>query len=445
MLAHALESAGECVSITDVEDRILFVNEAFLRTYGYAEGELIGRPIGIVRAERTPADVQHEILPATLDGAWHGELWNRARDGREFPISLATSTVPLCSSMIRLTVAMPRPVPLALPWLKNGSKMRFWIFFGMPLPLSLTWISTPPSAAGFQVRVTLPPSRPARASRALPSRFSITRLNRCRSRLARPCILRHRLAEDHEKRAIGSKFQEQRRPPARLFKCFCRAGLAGDWVPQLGTFAADTEGALGLLSIFGATLTTADSLARKPAHLMGLHPSGGEAVRQFVCDESSDVQNTLQQWATAVHAATGIPRESTEAIARWIGDDKLDLSELRHGGGVQAGADPVAHFLDQNWDGGNNCGVHVSTNRQTILRLDCQDERLFRGGQAKMPRHRQRLEQSDVMWGYSRNRSQIGVAKLIDRSRRSRARHHRVHDNQAIDIQYVIEQVKTCL
>jgi glycerol-3-phosphate dehydrogenase len=79
------------------------------------------------------------------------------------------------------------------------------------------------------------------------------------------------------------------------------------------------EGALGLLSIFGATLTTADSLARKTAHTMGLHPPGGEPVPQFACDESSDVQTTLQQWATAVHASTGISRESTEAIARWHG------------------------------------------------------------------------------------------------------------------------------
>ncbi len=31
------------------------------------------------------------------------------------------------------------------------------------------------------------------------------------------------------------------------------------------------------------------------------------------------MQNTLERWASAVHASTGIPQESTEAIARWHG------------------------------------------------------------------------------------------------------------------------------
>jgi glycerol-3-phosphate dehydrogenase len=79
------------------------------------------------------------------------------------------------------------------------------------------------------------------------------------------------------------------------------------------------EGALGLLSIFGATLTTANSLARKTASTMGLHPPDSEPAPQSACEESSEVQNTLQQWASAVHASTGIPQESTQAIARWHG------------------------------------------------------------------------------------------------------------------------------
>ena len=46
------------------------------------------------------------------------------------------------------------------------------------------------------------------------------------------------------------------------------------------------EGALGLLSIFGATLTTANSLAHKTASTMGLHPPDSEPVSQSACDES---------------------------------------------------------------------------------------------------------------------------------------------------------------
>ncbi|MDP2998854.1 MAG: PAS domain-containing protein [Bryobacterales bacterium] len=49
LLGHALRSAGECVCIADLEDRLVFVNDAFLETYGYSREELIGQPIGIVR------------------------------------------------------------------------------------------------------------------------------------------------------------------------------------------------------------------------------------------------------------------------------------------------------------------------------------------------------------------------------------------------------------
>ena len=93
MLAHALQSTGELISITDSEDRILYTNAAFLRAYGYRDGELIGQHIGVLRSARTTPQMQDAILPATLAGEWHGELWNQTKEGREFPISLSTSVV----------------------------------------------------------------------------------------------------------------------------------------------------------------------------------------------------------------------------------------------------------------------------------------------------------------------------------------------------------------
>ena len=69
----------------------VFVNDAFLRTYGYSREELIGQPIGMVRAPG--CGLPAEILPVTLDGGWQGELRNRRKDGSEFPIRLTTSVV----------------------------------------------------------------------------------------------------------------------------------------------------------------------------------------------------------------------------------------------------------------------------------------------------------------------------------------------------------------
>lgn len=93
MLAHSLKSVNECVSITDVEDNILFVNQSFLKTYGYPESELLGKNIEIVRSTNNPPELIREILPATSQGGWKGELWNKRKDGSEFPVYLSTTVI----------------------------------------------------------------------------------------------------------------------------------------------------------------------------------------------------------------------------------------------------------------------------------------------------------------------------------------------------------------
>jgi PAS domain S-box-containing protein len=93
LLAHALRSVNDCVYITDEADHFLYGNEAFCRTYGYQQSELQGQHVGILRASRNDPEVLEQILPATLAAGWQGELLNRAKDGREFPVALTTSPV----------------------------------------------------------------------------------------------------------------------------------------------------------------------------------------------------------------------------------------------------------------------------------------------------------------------------------------------------------------
>jgi len=93
MLAHSLKSINECVSITDMEDNLIFVNESFLRTYGYDRDELIGKNMLLVRSPNNPLELVKEILPATINGGWKGELWNKRKDGSEFPIHLSTTII----------------------------------------------------------------------------------------------------------------------------------------------------------------------------------------------------------------------------------------------------------------------------------------------------------------------------------------------------------------
>ncbi|HKI88682.1 MAG TPA: ATP-binding protein, partial [Draconibacterium sp.] len=93
ILAHSLSSINECITITDLEDKIIFVNKSFLKTYGYPKNELIGKDINIVRSQNNPTKLVEKILPATLRGGWKGELLNKRKDGSEFPIYLSTTII----------------------------------------------------------------------------------------------------------------------------------------------------------------------------------------------------------------------------------------------------------------------------------------------------------------------------------------------------------------
>jgi PAS domain S-box-containing protein len=93
MLAHAIKSISDAVSVTDLNDRIIFVNNAFIKTYGYTRDELIGKHINLIRADEMLNDrvLLESIRNETLDGGWQGEVLNRRKDGTVFPVMLSTS------------------------------------------------------------------------------------------------------------------------------------------------------------------------------------------------------------------------------------------------------------------------------------------------------------------------------------------------------------------
>jgi PAS domain S-box-containing protein len=93
LLAHALKSANDCITIADTQNRFLYVNDTFLRTYEYDASELIGQHVKMLHSLRADRAVGTYLSAAMMGESWRGELWNRSKSGREFPISLATSKV----------------------------------------------------------------------------------------------------------------------------------------------------------------------------------------------------------------------------------------------------------------------------------------------------------------------------------------------------------------
>jgi len=93
MLAYSLKSVNECVSIMDMDDKIIFVNESFLKTYGYDKNELIGKNISIVISQYANQEKVKKNLYAMFQREWQGELFNKRKDGSEFPIHLSTTVI----------------------------------------------------------------------------------------------------------------------------------------------------------------------------------------------------------------------------------------------------------------------------------------------------------------------------------------------------------------
>ncbi len=93
IMARALTEISESVVMSDDNRKIIFVNEAFRKSYGYSNEEIIGQSPLILNSDKNDPGLQEQINEATRKGGWTGELINKSKDGREFPIFLSTSRI----------------------------------------------------------------------------------------------------------------------------------------------------------------------------------------------------------------------------------------------------------------------------------------------------------------------------------------------------------------
>jgi PAS domain S-box-containing protein len=93
LMAQTVASARDCISITDLQNKLLFANDAFRRAYGYTTEELMGKDIALLRPPHSREAGPETIFEETLAGGWHGELMNRRKSGTDFLVELWTSVV----------------------------------------------------------------------------------------------------------------------------------------------------------------------------------------------------------------------------------------------------------------------------------------------------------------------------------------------------------------
>ena len=92
--AAVFESTLEGVMITDLQGRILDVNQAFETITGYHATEAIGQTSRLLKSGHHDARFYQSLWQTLVtQGTWHGEIWNRRKNGEIYPSLLTITTV----------------------------------------------------------------------------------------------------------------------------------------------------------------------------------------------------------------------------------------------------------------------------------------------------------------------------------------------------------------
>lgn len=94
LTSRVLADSDEAVLISDAENNIVYINEAFTRITGYTLPDVAGQNPRMLSAHRHDQEfyrnMWHHIVQ---EGTWHGEIWDRRKNGEVYPKWLNISCV----------------------------------------------------------------------------------------------------------------------------------------------------------------------------------------------------------------------------------------------------------------------------------------------------------------------------------------------------------------
>lgn len=94
LYATVFTSASEGMTITDANSRIVAVNPAFCAISGYDVAEVLGKTPAILNSGRHDKDFYRKMWgDLHAHGQWHGEIWNRRKNGGVYPEWLSIASV----------------------------------------------------------------------------------------------------------------------------------------------------------------------------------------------------------------------------------------------------------------------------------------------------------------------------------------------------------------
>lgn len=76
------EACPQAIVVTDAQGKVLSANQSFARITGYAGAEILGRTLSLLKSGRHDGGFYNRLWHDVQErGFWHGEIWNRLRDG----------------------------------------------------------------------------------------------------------------------------------------------------------------------------------------------------------------------------------------------------------------------------------------------------------------------------------------------------------------------------
>jgi diguanylate cyclase (GGDEF)-like protein/PAS domain S-box-containing protein len=85
--AIVFEHSVEAIVVTNAAQNIVAVNQAFTDITGYLEAEVLGKTPRILKSGKHSAEFYQSMWAhIEKNGLWQGEIWNRRKNGEDFPV-----------------------------------------------------------------------------------------------------------------------------------------------------------------------------------------------------------------------------------------------------------------------------------------------------------------------------------------------------------------------
>jgi diguanylate cyclase (GGDEF)-like protein/PAS domain S-box-containing protein len=94
LYSKVFNSASEAIMVTDKNQKIIDVNPAFSNITGYSREEIIGSKPSRFASGMHDSDFFKEMWSTLqVTGSWHGEIWDKRKDGKNYPKQLSINAV----------------------------------------------------------------------------------------------------------------------------------------------------------------------------------------------------------------------------------------------------------------------------------------------------------------------------------------------------------------